>query len=132
MGHIMSMGFKSAFLRNALLIFTIAAFFTSALPAQRRQGQSNALRDVQGMVSDESGNPVVGAVVQLKNTKTLEIISFITKDQGQYYFHGLSPDIDFEISAQFGDKASPVRTLSTFDTRKQSVMNLKLDKPKKT
>jgi hypothetical protein len=110
----------------------MAALFTPPMPAQRRQGQANALRDVQGMVSDESGKPVVGAVVQLKNTKTLEIISFITKDQGEYYFHGLSPDIDFEISAQFGDKASSVRTLSTFDTRKQSVMNLKLDKPRKT
>lgn len=113
-------------------MLAIAALFTGALPAQRRQGQANALRDVQGMVSDDSGKPVIGAVVQLKNTKTLEIISFITKEEGQYYFHGLSPDIDFEITAQFGDKSSAVRTLSTFDTRKQSVMNLKLDKPRKT
>jgi hypothetical protein len=113
------------------LVLILLAIFASTLPAQKKN-QKNVLRDVQGVVSDESGKPVVGAVVQLKNTKNLEIISFITRDQGDYYFHGLSPDIDFEITAEFGGKMSAVRTLSAFDSRKQAVMNLKLDKVKKT
>jgi hypothetical protein len=67
----------------------------------------------------------------LKNTKTLQIISFITKDQGNYYFNGLSPDIDFELFAEHEGKVSVTRTLSAFDSRKQAVINLKLDRDKK-
>ncbi len=115
-----------------LLVLTLAALCTQAAPGQKISKQERALRDLQGMVSDEAGKPVAGAVVQLKNPKTLEIISFITKDQGDYYFHGLSPDIDFQITAQQGNKVSAVRTLSSFDTRKQAIINLKLDKEKKT
>ncbi len=117
--------------RKLSLFLLLLAISGPSLPGQRK-GQTNKLRDVQGTVSDASGKPVSGAVVQLKNTKNLEIISFITRDQGDYYFHGLSPDIDFEITAEQGGKASAVRTLSSFDTRKQAVINLKLDKDKKT
>jgi hypothetical protein len=69
---------------------------------------------------------VNGAVVQLKNTKTLQIRSFITRDNGAYYFHGLSTDVDYEIRADFDGASSAARTLSSFDTRKQPVVNLKL------
>ena len=118
-------------LNRISIVLVIFGLFAFALFAQKRQGQSNALRDVQGTVSDADGKPVIGAVVQLKNMKNLEIISFITRDQGDYYFHGLSPDIDFEITAVHGDKMSAVRTLTSFDSRKQAIINLKLDKDKK-
>ena len=113
------------------LLLILLVIFTSVLPAQHKEKRSN-LRDVQGTVVDQSGKAAVGAVVQLKNTKNLEIISFITRDQGDYYFHGLSPDIDFEITAEQGSKSSAVRTLSAYDSRKQAVINLKLDRDKKT
>jgi len=101
------------------------------LPAQDKQKGGPVLRDVQGVVTDTSGKPVAGAIVQLKNTKTLQIISFITKEQGDYYFHGLSPDINFELFAEQGGKVSATRTLSSFDSRKQAAINLKLDRDKK-
>ena len=99
--------------------------------AQKRKGQETSVRAVQGTVTDESGKPASSAIVQLKNTKTLQIISFITRDQGDYYFHGLSPDIDFELRAEKDAKVSNTRTLSSFDSRKQAVINLKLDREKK-
>lgn len=120
-----------AFLRRSIWLALMAAALSILLVAQKRQGQFTTLRDVQGTVSDADGKPVAGAVVQLKNTKNLEIISFITKEQGDYYFHGLSPDIDFELTAMLGSKMSAVRTLTSFDTRKQAVINLKLDRDKK-
>ncbi len=118
-------------IHSVLLAFAVLLLIVPAAPAQHRQGQNNALRDVQGVVTDDDGKPVDGAVVQLKNTKSLQIISFITKDQGAYYFHGLNPDIDFELKAEMGAKTSAVRTLSSFDSRKQAILNLKLDKDKK-
>ncbi len=114
-----------------LLPILLVGVFLVSTQAQTKQKAGPALRDVQGVVTDDSGKPVAGAIVQLKNTKTLQIISFITKEQGDYYFHGLSPDIDFEIFAELRGKTSATRTLSSYDSRKQALINLKLDRDRK-
>ena len=93
--------------------------------AEKKDENAN-IRSVQGVVNNAQGEAVNGAVVQLKNTKTLQIRSFITRDNGAYYFHGLSTDVDYEIRADFDGASSAARTLSSFDTRKQPVVNLKL------
>lgn len=120
-------------LRSAFAMLAVGILLAPGLPGQykREPDQTHAPRDVQGIVSDANGKPVASAIVQLKNTKTLQIISFITKDQGNYYFNGLSPDIDFELFAEHEGKVSVTRTLSAFDSRKQAVINLKLDRDKK-
>ena len=87
-------------------------------------------RSVQGAVTSADDQAVVGAVVQLKNTKTLQIRSFITKENGTYYFHGLSPDVDYELKADSQGVSSGTKTLSSFDSRKQATITLKLN-PKK-
>ena len=99
-----------------------------AFSADKKKGDDQGLRSVQGTLSDAAGNAVDGAVVQLKNTKTLQIRSFITKDHGSYYFHGLSPDVDYELRAEYQGASSPTKTLSAFDSRKQAVINLTLSK----
>ena len=81
-------------------------------------------------MNNAQGQAVNGAVVQLKNTKTLQIRSFITRDSGTYYFHGLGTDVDYELRADFNGASSKTRTLSSFDTRKQPVVNLKLEEKK--
>ena len=98
------------------------------------QGKKKAdpTRSVQGTVSTADDTGVKGAIVQLKNTKTLQIRSFITQDHGAYYFHELNPDVEYELSAedQKSGTASPTRKLSSFDTQKVATINLKLA-PKK-
>jgi hypothetical protein len=111
----------TAFVIALLLLGTTGAF-------GQKKGEDKSVRSVQGTVSDAGDSAVNGAVVQLKNTKTLQIRSFITKEQGAYYFHGLSPDVDYELKAEFKGASSPTRTLSTFDSRKEAVINLKLNK----
>ncbi len=86
------------------------------------------LRTLQGVVKDESDNFLEGAVVQLKNKKTDDIRSFITLKDGAYVFHGLSPNIDYEIKASSKGRISPVKIVSVFDSRKKLVMNLKVEK----
>lgn len=83
-------------------------------------------RLLAGIVTDADGKPLVGAVVQLKNTRTLQIRSFITKEKGDYSFAGLNKDIDYEVKAQFNGKTSPSRTLSSFDTKPAPVLNLQI------
>jgi hypothetical protein len=113
----------------------IAALLLCGLaPAQERKPKKGEAptRSVQGVVSREGDNPVAGAVVQLKNTKTLQIRSFITKETGAYYFNELSPDIDYELWAtdKASGESSGTKTLSSFDSRPKAILNLKLN-PKK-
>ena len=107
----------------ALLLPALAAF------AANKDTEPN-LRTVQGVVSNAQGDAVNGAVVQLKNTKTLQIRSFITRDNGTYYFHGLGKDVDYELRADYQGAASGTKTLSSFDSRKLAIINLKLGKQK--
>jgi hypothetical protein len=115
-----------------LLLASLAAALSLApsAPAQSKKGEDTNVRTVQGTVTDAADSAVEGAVVQIKNTKTLQIRSFITKEHGAYYFHGLSPDVDYELKAEKQGAASSTKTLSTFDNRKQAVINLKLEAKK--
>ncbi len=114
--------------RLALAALLIGSVHVAPVFAQKSKNQDSATRSVQGTVANAAGAPVAGAVVQLKNTKSLQIRSFITKEQGEYYFNSLSPDVDYELHAMSGDAASATKTLSSFDGKKQAILNLKLDK----
>ncbi|MFB3779430.1 MAG: carboxypeptidase-like regulatory domain-containing protein [Bryobacteraceae bacterium] len=94
---------------------------------QGKKGEDANVRSVEGVVENPQGAPVDGAVVQLKNVKTLQVRSFITQKAGAYYFHGLSPDVEYELRAEYKGLSSPVRRLSVFDSRKKAIVNLKLE-----
>lgn len=107
-----------------------ALLTTAPLVAQSKKDKEEdaKTRSVQGVVTDAQENPVDGAVVQLKDTRTLQIRSFITRKNGTYHFHGLNRDIDYELKADHQGKSSDSRRLSSFDSRRQAVMNLKIEK----
>ncbi len=96
--------------------------------AQRNRPAEATTRSVEGTVTNAAGAPVAGAVVQLKNTKTLQVRSFISKEDGSYAFHGLSTNVDYELKAEYRNASSDVKTLSVFDSRNKAVINLKLNK----
>jgi hypothetical protein len=106
-----------------LLCLFLGAVLTLPL---RGQDDKQPTRSVIGLVTNESESPIHGAVVQLKNTKTLQVKSFITDQDGKYYFHGLDPNVDYELKARSGDVVSRTRTVSTFDDRKEVVYNFSL------
>ena len=114
---------------RALLVLALLAAVPVAFAQGKKKGDNiNDTRTVQGVVTAADDMPVTGAVVQLKNTKTLQIRSFITQQNGSYYFNGLSTDVDYELKAESQGISSPVKTLSSFDSRKEAVLNLKLNK----
>jgi hypothetical protein len=117
--------------RSWLVLVTV--LLLAGAPAGFAQGKKKGdeqNRSVKGAVTAPDEQTVTGAVVQLKNTKSLQVRSFITKEDGTYYFHGLSPDIEYELKADFGGASSGTKTLSPFDSRKEAIINLKLN-PKK-
>jgi hypothetical protein len=103
------------------------ALLASGLYAQQKDEDINT-RTVQGLVTNAGDQPVAKAVVQLKNTKTLQIRSFITQDDGSYHFAGLGGDVEYQLKADHDGAASSWKTLSVFNTKKTAVINLKLNK----
>lgn len=88
-------------------------------------------RTVAGAVRDASDKLADGAVVKLKDMKSLAIRSFITKDNGSYSFQGLSTGVDYELQAESREgAASAVKILSVYDNRREAVINLKMDSKK--
>lgn len=96
--------------------------------AQKKNKGEDQNRSVQGAVTTEDGSPAVGAEVQLKNTKNLQIRSYVTQKEGTYFFHGLSPDVDYEVKAQYNGVWSSTKTVSSFDSRKDVTLDLKIKK----
>jgi hypothetical protein len=87
-------------------------------------------RSIEGAVLSKDGAPVPGATVLLKDTKSLQVRSFIAQPDGKYHFFGLSTDINYELRAQSNGMTSPVKTVSVFDSHKLVKLDLKLKKPK--
>lgn len=108
-------------------VLTLAS--VSLLPAQRNKDKEDAtVRSLQGQVVDPDDKPAVGAVVQLKDTRTLQVRSFITQQNGEYRFSGLRADTDYEVKADYNGMTSDNKRLSNFDGRKIATVNLKLNR----
>ena len=106
----------------------ILALFTPGAFAQDSKSQ---LRTVRGVVSEKSSEaPIASAVVFLKNTRTNDIRSYISDTEGNYRFSGLDPNVDDEVHAEKEGAKSATRTVSSFDSKKEIVLNLKLEKKK--
>jgi predicted small secreted protein len=105
------------------------AIFASVGIAQDKKREAQ-LRTVRGVVADKSDSPISGSVVFLKNVRTNSVRSSYTDDTGSYRFSGLDPNADYELHAEKEGAKSPTRTVSSFDSRKDIVLNLKIDKKK--
>ena len=97
------------------------------LSAQKKKNEDQT-RSVQGTVTIDDGSPVASAEVQLKNTKNLQIRSYVTQKDGLYFFHGLSPDVEYEVKAQYNGVWSSPKTVSPFDSKKEVTLDLKIKK----
>ena len=115
--------------KSVCFVSLAAALLASSVLAQEKRPNEDAnTRSVQGLVTDPSGKPVAKAVVQLKDTKTLQVRSYITEDDGSYHFSGLSANVDYELKADRDGATSGKKTLSVFNSQKSAVVNLKLNK----
>lgn len=101
------------------------------LPAQNaRAKQEFNTRTVEGQVTDEAKQAVNGAVVQLEDTKTLQIRSFITQEDGRYHFTGLSTNVDYQLHAQHDGAHSGTKRLDVFNSHHVATVNLRLKNAK--
>ena len=74
-------------------------------------------RLLTGKVLDRHDNPLPDAVVYLSNTRTQAVKSYIVGADGAYHFPELSPNLDYEVYAQYKGQKSDTKTVSQFDNR---------------
>jgi len=116
-------------LRRVFCLLATIALLPTAAAAQDKKHEAQ-LRTVRGVVMDKSESPLNGSVVFLKNMRTNSVRSSYTDDTGSYRFSGLDPNADYELHAEKDNEKSTTRTVSSFDSRKDIVLNLKIDKKK--
>jgi hypothetical protein len=107
---------------------TVAMITAPKLFAQTTAvAEKERIKNVSGTVLDNSEAPLGGAVVYLKNTKTLAVKSVYSSDAGEFHFNALSPNTDYQIYAEFNGVRSGTKTISSFDNRTSVNMTLKVD-----
>lgn len=109
----------------AALVLLIAVFSAGAQAKHDSQ-----LKTVRGVVVDKGDTPVPAAVVFLKNTRTNQVRSYIADNEGSYRFSGLDPNADYELHAEKDGAKSQTRNVSSFETRMDIVLTLKLEHKK--
>jgi Carboxypeptidase regulatory-like domain len=106
-----------------MTVLSAAVAGVSVLAEQRGPTQ----RIVQGKVVNGANTAVNGAVVYLKDDHSLSVKSYITDGDGEYRFGQLAQSTDYEVWAESNGKKSSVKTISSFDSKNQFYINLKID-----
>ncbi|HXW89350.1 MAG TPA: carboxypeptidase-like regulatory domain-containing protein [Terriglobales bacterium] len=113
-------------LRIALAGLLMVGMAAAASPSDPKDKPAPG-RTLTGKVLDKHDNPVVNSVVYLSNTRTHAVTSYIVGPDGSYQFPQLSPNVDYEVYAQYQGRKSDTKTVSQFDDRKQVNIVLRID-----
>ena len=117
-------------LSAAVILAALAAFSFGTRGAliapTAAEAQNIGQRVVSGAVLAEDSQAVIGATVFLKNQKTKAIRSYTTTEKGHFYFAQVNMAEDYDLWAEKGGKKSPTKTVSSWDSRKEFVSDLKL------
>ena len=111
--------------RVMAIVLLLVGLAAAAAPNPKDKGPTGRL--LTGKVLDKHDNALPDAVVYLSNTRTRAVKSYIVGADGGYRFPELSPNIDYEVYAQYKGQKSDTKTVSQFDYRKQVNIILKID-----
>ena len=111
-------------------LLLVALVVIPAVGQTKKKKDEPATRDLKGTISLPDGSPANGAVVQLRDTATQQIRSYIAKEDGSYHFASLKTDGTYQVRSEKDAMTADWKTLSAFDNRREPVINLKLE-PKK-
>lgn len=111
------------------LLLIVVAMVAIAAGAQDKKGESQ-LRTLHGTAIDKDENPVPASVVYLLNVRTQAVTTRIADEMGTYRFSGLDPNVNYEVHAEHDDMTSATRTISSFDSRRDIEVILKISRKK--
>ena len=96
------------------------------LEPQGAQAQNLGQRIVKGAVVDANSVPVAGATVFIKQQKTKGVRSYTSTANGRFQFAQVNMAEDYDLWAEKDGKKSAVKTVSSWDSRKEFEVELKL------
>ena len=108
---------------TALLLSALAAA-TPAAPFKDKKPEPT--RTLTGRVLSRQNAPLSEAVIYLTNTRSREIKTYISEPDGTYRFPGLSLNVDYQVYAEHNGARSDTKTVSSFDTRTQVEIVLRI------
>ncbi len=112
--------------RRSLLAASLVFATTIVVCSTHAVAQASS-RALDGVVTLKSGGPAKGAVVHLKDTRSLSQRSYITAGDGTYHFAQLSGSTDYEVWADLDGKKTTVKSISSFDTKNSFNIGLKFN-----
>jgi Carboxypeptidase regulatory-like domain len=108
----------------ATLVLSLTSLAAGSVAGQTR---GPVQRIVHGKVEDKNGAGIKGAVVYLKDDHSSAVKSAIAADDGSYRFVQLSPNTDYELWAQSDSRRSATKSISSFDSKSDITITLKID-----
>jgi hypothetical protein len=111
---------RTGYARAAVMVLVVACLLVSVGGV----AQSDAIRSVEGKVYGPQSAPLGSAVVYLQDSKTNNIKSFISTQDGSYRFGQLSTNVDYQVWAEYKGKKSDKKSISSFNSKKQLVIDL--------
>lgn len=84
-------------------------------------------KNIHGVVQDLRGKPIVGARVLIRNMKDNTTRTVTTDETGNYAVRGLTPDVDYEVRADFRGVVSEKKAVSAFLDREDNLLSFNLD-----
>jgi hypothetical protein len=90
------------------------------------RAQNLGQRNVSGAVVDGDSTPVAGATVFLKNQKTKSIRSYTSATDGRFHFAQVNMSEDYDLWAERDGHKTAVKTVSSWDARKEFETELKM------
>jgi hypothetical protein len=112
---------------QVVALVVLLAFSAVAASSAKDKDKETVGRMLTGKVLDRHDNPLPDTVVYLSNTRTRAVKSYIVGADGSYHFPELSPNIDYEVYAQYKGQKSDTKTVSQFDDRKIVNIILRID-----
>jgi|SRR6476469_7925741 len=95
-------------------------------PLPKALAQNLGQRVVMGSVVDAESAAVAGATVFLRNTKTKSIRSYTSSKDGRFRFAQVNMTEDFDLWAEKQGKKSAIKSVSSWDARKEFETELRL------
>jgi hypothetical protein len=119
-------GVLAATISGFLALGALSARPNNPFSSSIAQAQNIGIRTVSGTVLDGSSQPVSGATVFIKNEKTKTIRSYDSTADGHFHFAQVDMSTDFDLWAEKDGKKSAIKTVSSWDARKDFISDLKL------
>lgn len=94
-----------------------------AIPVAAQMPTQATLRSLTGIVTDSGHEPIRGAIVELRNENSHELVTFITEANGSYNFKRMDGNADYVVWVTFRGKHSATHTISKFDSHMEKVID---------